>query len=378
VAALARRALAGGRLLATVGAQGTYHLLILSLRHAEQAGLAAEALSAGEAAVRRAGSRHSMYFMDHGRAYWELMFGSVAIAEAHARSALVITEEAALPLGRLSLAALLAEILIERGNLEEADAFIASVPMSPALERIVSGSDLIGARAELHRLRGRLDDAEVDARRALALVRGRGWTTPLKSLAGIRLAEVLVDRGKTEAALAVLDAEAVAAQRSGTLGTQGMIMRVRARALADIAVFEQAVDLLERSAMQLERARARHDLGVALRRQGRTVAAREPLRQAADEAAAIGAARLAESAREELLAAGARPRRDAYTGPESLTPSERRVAGHAPDGLSNREIAETRWVTRKTVELLLGNAYGKLGIRSRKELAGALTGPAGV
>ena len=42
-------------------------------------------------------------------------------------------------------------------------------------------------------------------------------------------------------------------------------------------------------------------------------------------------------------------------------------------GLSNREIAETLFVTRKTVEFTLGNAYSKLGIRSRTQLAVALS-----
>ena len=53
---------------------------------------------------------------------------------------------------------------------------------------------------------------------------------------------------------------------------------------------------------------------------------------------------------------------------DALTPSERRVAALAVEGLSNREIAESLWVTRKTVELHLGNAYAKLGIRSRRQL----------
>lgn len=39
--------------------------------------------------------------------------------------------------------------------------------------------------------------------------------------------------------------------------------------------------------------------------------------------------------------------------------------------MSNREIAETLWVTRKTVELHLGHVYAKLGIR-RAQLADAL------
>jgi len=44
----------------------------------------------------------------------------------------------------------------------------------------------------------------------------------------------------------------------------------------------------------------------------------------------------------------------------------------AGEGLTNREIAETLFVTTKTVENHLGRTYTKLGIRSRTELAAAL------
>ena len=57
---------------------------------------------------------------------------------------------------------------------------------------------------------------------------------------------------------------------------------------------------------------------------------------------------------------------------ESLTPSERRVADLAAAGRTNRDIAQELFVTPKTVEVHLSNAYRKLGIRSRRELAGAL------
>ena len=59
-------------------------------------------------------------------------------------------------------------------------------------------------------------------------------------------------------------------------------------------------------------------------------------------------------------------------GVEALTPAERRVAQLAAEGLTNRQIAETLWVTLKTVEVHLGRSYGKLGIGSRRELASAL------
>ena len=61
-----------------------------------------------------------------------------------------------------------------------------------------------------------------------------------------------------------------------------------------------------------------------------------------------------------------------FSGPEALTPSERRVAELAADGQSNREIAQLLYVTTKTVDNHLARAYGKLGISSRGQLAEAL------
>jgi len=60
------------------------------------------------------------------------------------------------------------------------------------------------------------------------------------------------------------------------------------------------------------------------------------------------------------------------TGVETLTASERRVAQMAAQGLSNKEIAQTLFVTVKTVELHLSNVYRKLRIGSRRELGAAL------
>ena len=77
-------------------------------------------------------------------------------------------------------------------------------------------------------------------------------------------------------------------------------------------------------------------------------------------------------AEEELAATGARPRRRLISGVESLTASERRVARFAAEGLSNKDIAQTLFVTTKTVEVHLSSVYRKLGIGSRSELPQAL------
>jgi DNA-binding NarL/FixJ family response regulator len=90
------------------------------------------------------------------------------------------------------------------------------------------------------------------------------------------------------------------------------------------------------------------------------------------QAHVCGATVVERSAREHLREAGARPRRPALSGRDSLTPTELQVARLAADGLKNREIAERQVVTVKTVEQHLNRAYAKLGIAGRHGLQAAL------
>ena len=142
-----------------------------------------------------------------------------------------------------------------------------------------------------------------------------------------------------------------------------------------LAMLEEAVDVLADSPAKLEHAKARTELGAALRRAKGRSEARDQLRHAVELATICGAAPLAARAETELLATGARPRRIALSGLESLTPSERRVAEMAAGGPTNREIAQALFVTAKTVEVHLSSVYRKLGISSRSQLPAALAEP---
>lgn len=141
-----------------------------------------------------------------------------------------------------------------------------------------------------------------------------------------------------------------------------------------IEVLERSVELasISPSQLQLGQAHSLLDLGVVLRRNGHRADAREPLRQAFDIARRCGAVRIARRAHEELQATGEKVRRYTPIGVESLTPSERRVAELAASGMTNRQIAQSLFVTVKTVEAHLSAAYDKLDIGSRKQLPGAL------
>ena len=135
----------------------------------------------------------------------------------------------------------------------------------------------------------------------------------------------------------------------------------------------EAVRVLEATPARYELALALAGHGACLRRAGQRTRAREPLRRALDLAERTGAAGLAGAVRRDLIAAGARPRRAALTGPDALTAGERRVAALAAGGASNRQIAEHLFITQATVETHLRHAFRKLGITSRADLTAGLS-----
>jgi DNA-binding NarL/FixJ family response regulator len=187
-------------------------------------------------------------------------------------------------------------------------------------------------------------------------------------------AEVLDRLDRTEEAIPLAEEELEVARGWGAAQAVGRALRVlgtlkREQGLVDL---ERAVETLERSTARLELAKALLAQGTTLRLARKPTEAREPLRRALEIGSACSADALVERARDELRAAGVRPRREALGGVEALTPSERRVASMAAEEMTNREIAQSLFVTPKTVEVHLSNAYRKLEIRNRRQLAGAL------
>ena len=133
------------------------------------------------------------------------------------------------------------------------------------------------------------------------------------------------------------------------------------------------MSVLERSSFRLELAYALVDLGRERTRAGRRREGRDAQRRAIALADACGALPLAQQARTELQAGPGRRARLELTGRGALTAAEWRVCRQAVDGRTNREIAQALFVTEKTVERHLSSAYQKLAIRSRFQLAAAIS-----
>ena len=264
---------------------------------------------------------------------------------------------------------------IERGQLAQAQESLRT------LERLDAGEPIL--QALLFEVRGRLRLAEHRPKEALteAMQAGRvleaistdvsPGAIPWRSTAA--LAHIAL--GETEQAQALVEEELARARAAGVTRTVIRDLRILGLAMGGakgIAKFYQAAKLGESYPSRLEYIRSLIDLGSALRRANRRAEARDPLRKGLHSSHKGGASALAERAQRELLASGARPRRAAYSGVESLTPSQMRVAELAAEGLTTRQIAERLFVTPKTVEAHLWQIYRKLNVGSRAELAVAL------
>ena len=374
--ALARRALRDGALVEEERAEGIAWIAALgALGWSDDFEGYGQAVEAALADARRRGSVRRFAEASYGHSF--ISFYSGWLAEAVADLQPAVDPERygdgpflAAACGQLAWAQL------ERGELEGAAAALARVDADPRWSKTSMHALVLEARARLMLIQGRPREALEDALAAGRILREAQVENPSPVPWRSRAALAAAKLGALEQARQLVDEELQLARRFGAPRPIGVALRaaglIEGRA-AGIELLGEAVSVLEHSPAALEYARALIDLGAAVRRDGRRTAAREPLRRGLDMAHRFGAVLLERQAREELLAAGARPRRSALRGIEALTPSERRVSEMAAEGLTNREIAQALFVTLRTVEAHLSRAYGKLGIRSRAGLGEGLS-----
>jgi DNA-binding NarL/FixJ family response regulator len=110
------------------------------------------------------------------------------------------------------------------------------------------------------------------------------------------------------------------------------------------------------------------DAAVLSRRAGRTAEADDLAGRAAALYAACGAESDAELVSATIARRGPRLVGRPRFGWDALTPTERTVTNLVADGLSNRDIAERLFVSRRTVETHVSAIYRKLEVGSRVEL----------
>lgn len=372
-ATLAERALAGGRLLASEGADSVaFHIALLVLMVADHHDSAAAHLEAATELARRGGSVVAFASVHAMGSVLAWRRGEIGRAESRARSAI---EPGLVPPFTLPLVvACLTLALVDRGELEAAETAVEAFGNADELPELMQVNMAFFARGALRLAQGRPADAladldELDRRNLrLGILNSAVPWRPAAVEAALRL-------GDSERAHALAADEMEFARRWGTSTALGQGLRASglAKGAEGIDDLREAVAALERSPSLRERITALIDLGSALRRAGKRREAREHLTAGLELARNSGSTRLAERAHEELRVAGAKPRRLQFSGADSLTAGERRVAEMAAEGMANREIAETLFLSTRTVENHLSRVYRKLDITSRSGLGEALS-----
>jgi DNA-binding CsgD family transcriptional regulator len=231
-----------------------------------------------------------------------------------------------------------------------------------------------GARAFLELSLGNADAANDALVPFLGLIEDAGSCNEFTAEIVPDQIEALVAVGELERAevlTGMLEQHASASGRPSTLAAaarcRGLLAAGRGDLEAAASELRLALDELERVEMPLGLGRTLLVSGQIARRAKRKRAAREAFTRALETFEAIGASLWAARARRELERTGLR-----HSAGDELTPTELRVADLAAQGLTNRRIAETLFLSAKTVEANLARVYLKLGIRSRAELGAAM------
>ena len=296
--------------------------------------------------------------------------GSWQDAAAYAREAVELAEQT----GVSSHAAIAAAALVDahRGRVEDAER-TARTLLAGAEE---DGSDLYIVRSLA--LLGFVELSRGDVRaaeRQLARATDRATALGIGEPGLLRFVpdhvEALVALGRVDEASRALRPFEEAAARLGrdwAVAAAGRCLGLVLGASGDragaVAALECARDGHRRTAMPFELGRTLLVLGAAQRRAKQRRAARESLEEALALFERLGAPLWSAKARAELgRIAGRAPASD------GLTPAEARIAERVARGLSNREVAAELVIEVHTVEAALTRIYGKLGVRSRAELA---------
>ncbi|RTL66283.1 MAG: helix-turn-helix transcriptional regulator [Pseudonocardiaceae bacterium] len=186
----------------------------------------------------------------------------------------------------------------------------------------------------------------------------------------------LIDTGRVDAARAQLGLLRAAVEERG-LSLAAPLASLEAQLLlaggdtdGAVARFTEAVTLVDPDDHVLDRGEVHHRLGRLLVAQGKRRDGVARLRRARD--VLDGAIPFVTRVEADLEAAGIHAPRGAGRSPTDLTERERDVVALVVRGMTNREVAAELYVSDKAVEYHLGNVYGKLGIRSRRELRAAL------
>lgn len=340
-------------------------LLVTALAAADSPGVAAGWLDAALDAARQRGDVVEQAMIRTEQSLVHLLSGRVADATRATSDAFALGAWNWSSVGT-STAVVSGTVAFQLGDPVLIDQVLTSAEANPANPYLAAVTGLVRGHAAV--LRGEFASAALTLTDCGTRLDRSGWRNPVLFPWRSSLALVKLRLGDTSAAIRLAEEERLIAQEWGAASGVGRSLRVLGRIVGGQRGREltgRAVEVLGQSAHRLE-------LAYALRQWAELAECADTWRSCLALAEDIGAQRVAQRARTALGVSA-----PATTGGK-LTRSEQKVATLAVSGHSNQVIAALLDVTSRTVEKHLTNAYRKLGVRRRSELAEALRGVSAV
>ncbi|MGE6736555.1 ATP-binding protein, partial [Streptomyces sp. NPDC059900] len=362
----AERALAGGLGWAEEDRGFEVPVLVaLTFLYADRPGRAEELFAAGIADFESQGWRGAhLSFAYTLLAYIRYRRGRLAEAEDFVRAGLRIAERVGPKTpAHWYAVGILIEILLARGRVAEATRTAQEYGFGAPFPAAVVFPDAQAVHGELLLARGLTKDAAAELAAAGRRLDPRGMRNPAWCPWQLHLALAEADDAP-ERALATAYEAVRRARRYATASAVGQALRITAGVASGsvrVKLLEESVGHLERSPAAYELACALVALGAELRRAGRSKDAADPLYRGLEAAVQCGADGLVEQARDELAAAGLRPRLLHGTETDTLTTRERTAAALTVRGEPAARIAEELHTDEPTVVRLLSAVYRKVG-----------------
>lgn len=330
---------------------------------------------AGRRVAEELGDAWPLPIHHFGAALASFYAGRYDDAETELTTATSIAEEVGIRTLMVWGHALAAQLAIHRDDLDDAEQQLAAGEHALVMSGPGMGYDwLLWSRALLHEATGDPDTGLSVLRSAWDVAAALGILSQRRLIAP-DLVRLALRAGETELACTVADAMEDTASRSSVGSVRAVALRCR-------GTVESDPDLMLASVAAHRAGPRLMDFGFACEDAARVLASlrrRDEARGLFGEALATyercGATRdrrrVQACLRELGVTHGARgARRRPAVGWDALTDTEREVTRLAAQGLTNPEIGRRLYVSRRTVETHLSHVFGKLGVRSRVELAG--------
>jgi DNA-binding CsgD family transcriptional regulator len=336
------------------------------------------AFQAGRRRCEHSGNLTRLPLYHWGIAEMRLAAGRWDDAVAEAQAGLGLIEETANHVGDVFANALCAHVAFHRG-----EPTIAQAAVREAEQRLVAGPVEIGYEW-MTWIGALLLEARGEAAEALSVL-ARTWDliAPLRYLQatsramGPDLVRMALASGDRPRALSVTEELERVAVRGPTPTARGLALRCRGLLDDSPDILLASVAAHRSGPRPYQLAAASEDAGIALQRAARANEAVPLLSEAVDAYEQLEAVRDVARVQPVLRTLGIRRRRPAPRRPsfgwDSLTPTELRVVGLAAEGLTNGQIAERLFVSRRTVATHLEHVFQKLGYANRVELAAEAT-----